>query len=110
MSFENRLKELRNKKGLSQKALAELLFVSQQTVAKWETAKSTPNPETLAKLGDIFDVPVGYLVGADQLNPEHSKKASTMLNELLDLCSSLSDEELYDVLNYVGYVKSKRTK
>ena len=58
MSFENRLKELRNKKGLSQKALAELLFVSQQTVAKWETAKSTPNPETLAKLGDIFDVPV----------------------------------------------------
>ena len=110
LSFETRLKELRTQKDLSQKALADLLFVSQQTVAKWETAKSTPNPDTLAKLSEIFDVPVGYLIGEDQLKTEPSSKSSPILNELVDLCSSLSDDELHEVLNYVGYVKSKRNK
>ena len=110
LSFETRLKELRTQKDLSQKALADLLFVSQQTVAKWETAKSTPNPDTLAKLSEIFDVPVGYLIGADQLKTEPSSKSSPILNELVDLCSSLSDDELHEVLNYVGYVKSERNK
>ena len=110
MPFETRLKQLRTQKDLSQKALADLLFVSQQTVAKWETAKSTPNPDTLAKLSEIFDVPVGYLIGAAQFKPEHSSKSSTILNELIDLCSSLSDDELYEILNYAGYVKSKRNK
>lgn len=57
-----------------------------------------------------MNVPVGYLVGADQLKSECTEKTSTLLNELMELCSSLSDEELHDVLNYVGYVRSKRKK
>ena len=61
--FSNRLKALRNKKGLSQTELAKLLFVSQQTVAKWETDKSTPNPETILKISNILDVSTDYLLG-----------------------------------------------
>lgn len=106
LSFESRLKELRNKNGLSQKALADLVFVSQQTVAKWETSKSTPNPDMIIKLSEIFHVPAGYLIGAD--NIENSLRPSEMLDELVKLCSSLSDDELHEVLNYVGYIKSKK--
>ncbi len=61
--FSGRLKSLRNKKGLSQAELAKLLFVSQQTVAKWETDKSTPNPETIKKISNILNVSTDYLLG-----------------------------------------------
>ena len=63
--FSRRLKELRASAGLSQKALASKLFVSQQAVARWETDKATPNPETLAKLSEIFDVSTDYLLGRE---------------------------------------------
>lgn len=106
MPFETRLKELWTQKDLSQKALADLLFVSQQTVAKWETAKSTPNPDMIIKLSEIFHVPAGYLIGADDI--ENSLKSSEMLDELVKLCTSLSDDELHEDLNYVGYIKSKK--
>lgn len=106
LSFDLRLKELRNERGLSQKALADLVFVSQQTVAKWETAKSTPNPEMLIKLSEVFNVPAGYLIGADEA--EEALHPSEMLDKLVKICSSLSEDELHEVLNYVGYIKSKK--
>ena len=106
LSFDLRLKELRNKSGLSQKGLDDLIFVSQQTVAKWETAKSTPNPEMIVKLSEIFGVPAGYLLGADEA--EKSLQPSEMLDKLVKMCSSLSEDELHEVLNYVGYIKSKK--
>ena len=37
MQFNEKLKELRLKKGISQTALAEKIFVSRSAVAKWET-------------------------------------------------------------------------
>lgn len=33
---------LREKRGLTQKQLAELLFVSDKTISKWETGKGLP--------------------------------------------------------------------
>lgn len=61
--FNERLKQLRAKSGLTQKALADRLHVSQQTVGKWEAGGATPNPETLSELADIFCVTVDYLIG-----------------------------------------------
>lgn len=61
--FSERLKILRSQAGMSQKELAERLFVSQQSVAKWETDKSTPNPEMVARIAEVFGVPSDYLLG-----------------------------------------------
>lgn len=61
--FSENIRALRNKVHMSQKALADLLFVSQQTVAKWETNRATPNPDTVVKLADIFGVSTDYLLG-----------------------------------------------
>jgi transcriptional regulator with XRE-family HTH domain len=54
----------RERKGLSQKTLAEMLFVTPQAVNKWEHGKSLPDIFMLAKISDIFDVyDVGYFLG-----------------------------------------------
>ena len=40
MNFNDKLQKLRKDKGLSQEALAELVNVSRQAVAKWELGVS----------------------------------------------------------------------
>lgn len=61
--FVERLKLLRGKKGDSQAALAKHMGVTQQAIAKWETDKATPDPDTLIKLSQYFGVTVDYLIG-----------------------------------------------
>ena len=63
--FAQRLKELRRTQGISQGALAAILCVTQQAVGKWETGRSTPDPDTLARLADYFAVSVDYLLGCE---------------------------------------------
>ncbi|MEG0179416.1 MAG: XRE family transcriptional regulator [Oscillospiraceae bacterium] len=61
--FEKRLKELRKLKGVSQVTLANVLEVTQQAVGKWETGRSSPDMQTLARIADFFAVTVDYLLG-----------------------------------------------
>ena len=44
------LRTLREKKGLTQDALAERVLVTRQAVSRWETGETRPNTETLKLL------------------------------------------------------------
>lgn len=61
--FQIRLKELREKKKISQRELAKLLGFSQGTVGNWESGIRKPTFKTLYKLADYFNVSVDYLMG-----------------------------------------------
>lgn len=63
--FGQRLKALRAAHQISQKSLAAKLFVSPQAVGKWEREEATPNPDTVRKLSEIFDVSADYLLGRE---------------------------------------------
>ena len=54
MEFDNNLKELRIKSGLTQEQLAEKLNVNLRTYQGWEIGKSRPNYETLEKIINFF--------------------------------------------------------
>ena len=56
MEFKENLKRLRMHEGLTQAQLAEKLFVSRSTVAKWENGLDLPNPESMATLEKLFDI------------------------------------------------------
>ena len=56
MEFKENLKQLRIQKGLTQAQLAEKLFVSRSTVAKWENGLGLPSPDSMAMLEDFFDI------------------------------------------------------
>ena len=56
--------ELRTKKGLSQEALAEQLYVTRQAVSRWETGETLPNTEALKLLSNFFDVSINTLLGS----------------------------------------------
>ncbi len=59
----NRLKELRREKGLLQKEVAQKIGVSPQSYSFYENWINKPDPETLIKLADIYEVSVDYLLG-----------------------------------------------
>jgi len=56
MEFRDKLKQLRLQKGLTQAQLAERIFVSRSTVAKWENGLGLPNPEAMAALEELFGI------------------------------------------------------
>ena len=72
----NRIKQLRNEEGLTQKELAEAFNkyiyennltikpINFSVISKWETGKSSPTKATYEALADYFDVSVPYLQGA----------------------------------------------
>lgn len=59
------LKKLRKEHGYSQKALADLLGITQQAVYKYENLSVEPDIRTLICLADIFNVSVDYLIGRE---------------------------------------------
>ncbi len=58
--FKDRLKQLRIEKGITQKELAENIFVSRSTIAKWENGNGVPSNINLETLCKYFDVDNDY--------------------------------------------------
>jgi putative transcriptional regulator len=59
----NRLKEMREKKGLTQEKLAELAEVSRQTIISIESGKYVPSLELALKFGKIFKCKIEDIFG-----------------------------------------------
>lgn len=57
------LKYFRQRKGMSQKQIAELLHVTPQTVSKWELNKSAPDYDQLIALSKIYRKSIDALLG-----------------------------------------------
>ena len=56
MEFRDNLKRLRTERGLTQAQLAEQIFVSRSTVAKWENGLGLPSEESMAAIEALFGV------------------------------------------------------
>lgn len=63
--MEERLIELREKKGLNQSQLAQMLHVCRQSVSDWERGKTKPTNDNLLQLSEIYGVSLDYLMGKE---------------------------------------------
>ena len=61
--MKNRIRELREERGLKQGELADAIGVRQNTLSTWETGRYEPDNEMLQKLAEYFEVTVDYLLG-----------------------------------------------
>lgn len=78
--LKNNLKNERKKLGYSQKQLAQILNVSQQTVGSWEVGRTEPDAKTLTKLANVFGVSVDYLTGHTPSSKAVSQEHLTNVN------------------------------
>lgn len=58
----NRIKEYREKRGLTQEELGNTLGVGRAAVAQWERGMNAPKLKTLLKLADVFNCSIEDLL------------------------------------------------
>ncbi len=63
--FGERLKELREEKGLTQEELAEAIGYSDVSIYYWETGKRLPYLDTAIVIAQFFKVSLDYLAGIE---------------------------------------------
>ena len=76
MSLAEKLVILRKQKGLTQMDLAEQLNVSRQAISRWEVGAAVPSTDNLKVLGDLYGVPVDYLLNDDTTEATKSTRAA----------------------------------
>lgn len=96
MTIGERIKKIRQEKGLSQKELGEKLGVSQQMIGQWETGKANPKIETKRKIADALNCQISdideslfinrripyFANGLKELRIEHSLTQKELAKEL----------------------------
>ena len=65
VNFGERLKELRQAAGLTQKQLADKIWVTKASISYYEQSERNPSPEVLMKLANAFHVTTDYLLGIE---------------------------------------------
>ena len=64
--MKNKLKEYREKLGLTQEKLAEKIGVSRQTISKWETNQSTPDFDKILPLCEVLGITTEELIKGEK--------------------------------------------
>ena len=94
MIFPERLKELRQKKGLTQQEIADLVHVNRVTYTNWEKGNREPNFEKLFLLVEYLETTTDYLLGKSDNNTKRNyRDGEDGINYLLETLIVLFGEE-----------------
>jgi len=66
VEMEKKLKEVRERAGLTQEQVAQAVMVSRQTISNWENGRSLPDIISIIKLSDLYGISVDELLKDDQ--------------------------------------------
>lgn len=62
--FSDTLRKLRTEKGISQQALADKVYVTRSTVARWESGSRLPDAVMISRLSEVLGADVNLLLSA----------------------------------------------
>ena len=100
----NNLKMIRKELGLTQDEVALKLKITRQAYANYETNKRQPDPQTLIKLAELFQVSTDYLLGVEQYNenqpPQPSTKGSKWIPVLGEVIAGQPVEAIEEILDW----------
>lgn len=96
--YSSKIKKIRKERNLSQKQLAKLINVSQQTIASWEVGRTEPKSENFHALSKVLDVPVSFFVDS---------VAQYQRNSFNEYFEQLSDEDKNRVFDYMKLLKKQ---
>ena len=120
----NRLKELRKKKGISQKEFSKEHNIPLRTLQSWENGESQFKADRGQQLAEYFDVSLNYLLGFEdephksmydlaQQNPKDFPSDEDGLQDItpqgLVDASSENNKRYFYIENITNFVKDKKT-
>ncbi|WP_338843613.1 XRE family transcriptional regulator [Clostridium perfringens] len=113
--LNNRLKSLRNEKGVLQKDVAEYLKISTSAYGFYEQGKRIPDVETLNKLSDYYNVSIDYLLGKSSIKESaediiSDNSLTLALHNDNGIYEELPEEAKKEIEDFIEYVKHKYKK
>ena len=108
MGIGNNIKIQRVKANLTQKDLADKLFVSFQAVSKWENDEAEPSFDTVKEMAKIFNCSIDELFGVEKEEKEPVKKVVEKViierpaKQMLALCENCN-KQIYDQNDLIRY-------
>ena len=97
--FNENLRLARERKGISQKNIAENIGVAKSTYSLYESGNREPNVQTIKKIADFLNVSADELLGIDD---EPQTIAAHFDGD------EYTEDELEEIRNFAAFVKSKR--
>ena len=91
MEFNEKLKELRSSRGLTQEELAEALFVSRTAVSKWESGRGYPSIDSLKEISTFFSVTIDELLSGEKLVSIAKKENKSNIQSLCSILIGFID-------------------
>ena len=105
MNFNVRLKELRQKKKLTQGELADILGLKPTAISNYESKRNEPSFEKLIALSKYFDVSCDYMLGvSDAYLPIVGEVLDKDIVDFFGLYQQLSPESAALARDYVRYL------
>ncbi len=105
-TFGNRLRLLREEKGMKQKEIGGLLGVKESSVGKYENEQRTPPPKSINKLADFFQVSSDFLLGRSDIR----LSAEEVIAEHNEMIADLPEDARKEAKNVLGYIREKYNK
>ena len=104
-----RLRELREKAGLTMKEVGVAVGSAESTMSLYETGKRQPDFCTMKRIADYFGVTVDYLMGSevDEILEKRSSEEQTLLRGYRNL-SEIDKKEVLEYIEFKGRKKSKK--
>ena len=97
-----RLKELREDSGLTQKELSEKLFINYRTYSSYERNEVEPGDDFTVRIAEHYNVSADYLLGISK-NPHPVREGG----EYVRLPKALTDNARKELDKYIAYLLSK---
>lgn len=80
MSLGSSLKNAREESGLTQEEVAKKLYVTRQTISRWEQNKTLPNINVLVELSQTYDISLDELIHENNQPIEKEKTVMKKIN------------------------------
>ena len=108
VEFGEQLRRARETKGLTQQSLAEQLFVTRQTVSRWECGDRYPDLLTTKRISQVLEVSLDDLLSDNEMtkivekNPVIEKKSSN--NLMIALYTLIIFSYVFNIANAFSYL------
>ena len=107
-AFGKELRKLRKGLGFTQKQLAELAGVTASYISQLENGLKYPTDRVIAKLYGPLDISENrLLIKIGKMKMDLAATLATRRKEVPKVLSSLTDDQLEELLTYLAYIQVK---
>lgn len=114
LSFGERLKKARERKGLTQAQVMKITNITDKSLSRYENGASAPDPDTILELIRLYDVSADYIMGLSPVMGHADVSSGTSMTapalvsdpDIHEKLEGLSDDARKKAEEYIEMLKT----